>query len=68
MQAELAISNLRGAFPISGTCSACGETMLLKEPQITAPQQDIELLAEQFRLHVSQKHPPLSEFSTTQDM
>ena len=42
--------------------------MLLKEPQITAPQQDIELLVEQFRLHVSQKHPPLSEFSTTQDM
>ena len=45
-------------IPVSAKCSLCGEVMLQGTPRIMNPIENVEWFAAQFRLHMTQIHPP----------
>jgi hypothetical protein len=67
VQPELKISCHQDGFPKDGTCSACGETMPQGHAKAAVSKENVTWLAEQFKLHVEEKHPEKPNMSLAED-
>jgi hypothetical protein len=54
---ELAISHRPDGAPSAALCSLCGTMMAVDSPRPCNPQDAITAFAEQFKIHIREKHP-----------
>jgi ribosomal protein L24E len=67
VQPELKISCHQDGFPKDRTCSACGEMMPPGHAKVTVSKENVTCLAEQFKLHVEEKHREKPKMSSAED-